>query len=125
MYSTVGWNCMNSRSRSSAPARYPIARPSPVEVGGVLVSRQSCPGPHAQLPHLPVAQPFARLDRVFDVALELIFRVQHASDASLRIVAGAFGERVFGDDQRLKGRSDLERRAQPSQTATDHQHIGE
>ena len=36
-HSTVGWNCTNSRSRSSAPARAASARPSPVTPAGLVV----------------------------------------------------------------------------------------
>src|SRR5438045_396529 len=32
-YSTVGWNCMNSMSRNTTPARYAAAMPSPVATG--------------------------------------------------------------------------------------------
>ena len=44
-YSTVGWNCMNSMSRSPAPARQAAAMPSPVATGGLVVSRYTMPQP--------------------------------------------------------------------------------
>ena len=33
----VGWNCTNSMWRTSAPARWAIAMPSPVAPGGLVV----------------------------------------------------------------------------------------
>ena len=51
--STVGWNCMNSRSASRAPARKAMAMPSPVAPGGFVVRCQSDAAP-------PVATSVAR-----------------------------------------------------------------
>ena len=45
MYSVVGWNCINSRSWRTAPARYAIAIPSPVAISGFVVSRYNLPAP--------------------------------------------------------------------------------
>ena len=42
---TVGWNCTNSRSRSTAPARSASAIPSPVETDGFVVAENTCPRP--------------------------------------------------------------------------------
>ena len=36
-HSTVGWNCTNSRSASTAPARSAAAMPSPVATDGLVV----------------------------------------------------------------------------------------
>ena len=51
--STVGWNCMNSRSAVAAPARSAIAIPSPVATPGFVVAAYRCPAP-------PVASTTAR-----------------------------------------------------------------
>ena len=53
LHSTVGWNCTNSRLRSSAPARRARARPSPVAPDGLVVVAQAWPRP-------PVASTTAR-----------------------------------------------------------------
>ena len=42
---TVGWNCTNSRSRSTAPARSASAMPSPVETDGLVVAENTWPRP--------------------------------------------------------------------------------
>ena len=42
-YSTVGWNCTNSRSAAVAPARRASAIPSPVDVAGLVVVAKSWP----------------------------------------------------------------------------------
>ena len=42
---TVGWNWTNSRSLTAAPARQPRATPSPVAIGGLVVSRKMRPAP--------------------------------------------------------------------------------
>ena len=52
-HSTVGWNCTNSTSRSSAPARAASARPSPVSPAGLVVVAYAWPKP-------PVARTTAR-----------------------------------------------------------------
>ncbi len=44
-YITVGWNCTNSRSRSTAPARSASAIPSPVETAGLVVWENTWPRP--------------------------------------------------------------------------------
>ena len=44
-YITVGWNCTNSRSRSTAPARSATAIPSPVETAGLVVWENTWPSP--------------------------------------------------------------------------------
>lgn len=43
--STVGWNCTNSRSETSAPARSARATPSPVDTDGLVVAEKTCPMP--------------------------------------------------------------------------------
>ncbi len=42
---TVGWNCTNSRSRSTAPARSASAIPSPVATAGLVVAENTWPIP--------------------------------------------------------------------------------
>ena len=42
---TVGWNCTNSRSRSTAPARSARAIPSPVATAGLVVAEKTWPSP--------------------------------------------------------------------------------
>ena len=37
----VGWNCMNSRSATAAPARYAITMPSPMAPSGFVVGSHS------------------------------------------------------------------------------------
>ena len=44
-HSTVGWNCTNSRSRRSAPARAASASPSPVSPAGLVVVANAWPNP--------------------------------------------------------------------------------
>ena len=53
VHSTVGWNCMNSTSATSAPARRAMATPSPVAPAGLVVAANSWPAP-------PVASTTAR-----------------------------------------------------------------
>ena len=48
-HSTVGWNCTNSMSRSTAPARAAIAIPSPVAPAGFEVVANACPSPPAAI----------------------------------------------------------------------------
>ena len=43
--SAVGWNCMNSRSASAAPAAWASARPTPTEPGGLVVRAHSAAAP--------------------------------------------------------------------------------
>ena len=42
---TVGWNCTNSRSATSAPARSARATPSPVATVGFVVCAKTWPRP--------------------------------------------------------------------------------
>ena len=41
----VGWNCINSRLATSAPARYAMAMPSPVAISGFVVYKYTQPVP--------------------------------------------------------------------------------
>ena len=41
----VGWNWTNSTSATGTPARSAMARPSPVDCGGLVVTENTCPAP--------------------------------------------------------------------------------
>ena len=63
----VGWNWVNSRSMSSAPASYAIAIPSPVYSHELLVTSHALPAPpvaritalHLKITNRPVSRQYA------------------------------------------------------------------
>ncbi len=85
MYKVVGWNCMNSRSCKTAPARYAIASPSAVAQSGFVVSLYSWPAP-------PVARIVfaAQIIWVLVLALQPITPMQSESLLAMRSMAKKF-----------------------------------
>ena len=100
---TVGWNCTNSRSRSTAPARSASAIPSPVETDGFVVCGEHLAETAAGEHHRAAA------DRADAVALALAHHVQ--GDARRRPPVAVRGSRSTAE--RVLDDLDLGRRARP------------
>ncbi len=77
------------------------------------------------LDDLPIAQRAAGGERVGDVVLEAVLRIEHAGDAALGVVAVRLQQAVLGDHQHGQRRIDRHRRPQARQPAADDQHVGE
>ena len=108
----VGWNCMNSRSASAAPAAWASSRPIPSEPGGFVVRDQSAAAP-------PVASTTPRdADRAAVLADDPDAAPVGASTARRR--ASPRGPRCAGPRRRARrgggrraGRSRCRRRGRP------------
>ena len=81
--------------------------------------------PYHHLHDLGLAQPLARGQRVGDVVVEPVFRVEDAGNTSLRVMAVALADFILGHDQRTIVIEYPERCADTGDAATDDQHVRE
>ena len=70
-----------------------------------------------------MAEPAAGGDRVGDVIIEAVFRVDHAGDAALRPLARRSLQVVFRDNRYGQPRIDGQRRPQAGQTTAQDEHV--
>jgi hypothetical protein len=72
-----------------------------------------------------VAQTAAGRERVGDVVVEAILRIDHARDAPLRPLARRGLQILLRDDGHREPRIDRQRRPQPGEAAAENEHVGE
>ena len=71
-----------------------------------------------------IAQRTAGLERIGDMVVETVFRIDHARDAALRVGAVGDLQPILGDDQDGKPRVGAQGGANPGQPPADDKHVG-
>ena len=80
---------------------------------------------HHRLHHIGMAQPAAGGERVGDMVVKSIFRVDHPGDATLRPLAGGGAQVVFRHHGDVEFRGHRQRRSQAGEPAPKDEHVGE
>ena len=114
------WLCPPSRPSISSPCS--VSKFVPHSISWRMCSRRLADD---HLDDFAVAQVRAGDERVLDVVVEVVLRIEHAGDAALGIRAVGLLHRVLGDHQQRQPRIDLHRGPQAGNSAADDQHVGE
>ena len=80
---------------------------------------------HHRLHHIGMAQPAAGGERVGDMVVKSIFRVDHPGDATLRPLAGGGAQVVFCDHGDGEFRGHRQRGSQAGEPTPQDEHVGE
>ena len=113
------WLCPPSRPSISSPSS--VSKFVPHSISWRMCSRRFADD---HLDDFAIAQIGAGDERVVDMAVEVVLRIEHAGDAALGVRAVRLLHRVLGDHQQRQPRIDLHRRPQAGNAAADDQHIG-